>query len=303
MAETLSPSSAIVPLMASPTAAGRPTPYPELNAVLDHLLAGVRAALGSDLVGVYLQGSFAVGDFTPYSDCDFVVVVRRDLTPAQLTAVRALHAGIPDLPHPYWSTGLEGSYAPAGILRRWSTEPRDPPGEPRSDDWADPGLAGAPPLAYPFWYIDHGSRAVVRSEHDNNQVVRWCLRERGVVLTGPDPRTLIDPVPPEALKVEVRLTLDRSQATGLPMPMVAWQAFWVGLFCRILHTLETGEVTSKPAALRWARQTLDPAWADLIAHAQALKKGDDATAALPADPTLAAATRAFGAYARAWADR
>src|SRR5688572_8035248 len=60
-----------------------PTPYAELNLVLDHLLAGVRAALGENLVGAYLQGSFAVGDFTPWSDCDFIVVTGEDLRPAE----------------------------------------------------------------------------------------------------------------------------------------------------------------------------------------------------------------------------
>lgn len=281
-----------------------PTPYPELNDVLAVLLGGVRDALGDDFVGLYLQGSFAVGDATPWSDCDFIVVTGQDLSPGQLAAVRRLHgATIPALPAPYWRTGLEGSYAPAAILRRWSTEPRDPPGEPRAADWADPGLCGAPPLAYPFWYVDHGSTEVVRSEHDNTRVVRWSLRERGVALAGPDIATLIDPVGPGDLRAEVRETLPRMLATGLPMPMVAWQAFWVGLFCRMLHTLETGEVASKAVALTWAQAALAPEWADLIARAKALKKGEDATAALPAEPVEVAATHAFAAWCAELASR
>lgn len=274
-----------------------PTPYAELNGVLAHLLAGARAALKDNFVGAYLQGSFAVGDFTPWSDCDFIIVTHEDLSPAELAALQALHAEIQELPAPYWRTGLEGSYAPKAILRRYSTEPRDPPGEPRGPSWADPGTGGSPPRAYPFWYLDHGSKTLVRSEHDNTQVVRWCLREKGVVLAGPEPRTLIDPIPPEALKAEVRETVDRCFAVGLePMHLVAWQAFWVGLFCRILHTLETGEVTSKKASMTWAQSALDPKWRGLIARAQELKKGDDSSG-LPADPAEVAATRAFCAYA------
>ena len=75
-------------------------------------------------------------------------------------------------------------------------------------------MSGAPPLAYPFWYLDHGSDTLVRSEHDNSQVVRWCLREKGVVLAGPDPATLVDPVSPAALKAEVRRTMDLCLAVG-----------------------------------------------------------------------------------------
>jgi hypothetical protein len=40
-----------------------PTPYPALNAVLEYLVAHVRELLGSKLIGVYLQGSFALGSF------------------------------------------------------------------------------------------------------------------------------------------------------------------------------------------------------------------------------------------------
>lgn len=279
-----------------------PTPYAELNGVLAHLLAGARAALTDNFLGAYLQGSFAVGDYTPWSDCDFIVVTHEDLSPDQVAQLQALHSEIHTLPAPYWRTGLEGSYTPKAVLRRYSTSPRDPPGEPRAGDWSDPGMSGAPPRAYPFWYLNHGAKTLIRSEHDNSQVVRWCLREKGVTLAGPDPKTLVDPVPPAALKAEVRRTMDLCVALGLePMHLVAWQAFWVGLFCRILHTLETGEVTSKKQAMTWAEGALDPAWRGLISRAKALKKGD-ASSAEPSDPEEVAATREFARYAVGVAD-
>ncbi len=280
-----------------------PTPYAELNGVLEHLLDGARAALGDNFVGLYLQGSFAVGDHTPWSDCDFIAVTARDIRPDELAPLQALHAAIHELPAPYWRNGLEGSYVPAPILRRWSTEPRDPPGEPRGPGWGDPGTSGSPARVYPFWYLDHGSKVLVRSEHDNTQVVRWCLREKGITLAGPDPKTLIDPIPPDALKAEVRTTMDWVMAVDMqPMELAAWQAFWVGLFCRILHTLSTGTVTSKKQAMTWAQATLDREWRTLIADAQAVKKGDAESSMAPVTPAQEAATRAFAAYAIAYAD-
>ena len=282
----------------------QPTPYADLNAVLAHLLERARTLLGDNFVGAYLQGSFAVGDATEFSDCDFIIVTARDLTPEELPAFQALHAGIHELPYPYWRTGLEGSYVPAAILRRWWTEPRDPPGEPRGPDWGDPGMSVSPPRAYPFWYLDHGSKTLVRSEHDNSQIVRWCLREKGVVLAGPPPRELIDPVPPGSLRAEVRETMDLVLKLDLqPIELVAWQAFWVGLFCRMLHTLATGAVWSKKASLAWAQGALDPAWRELIARAAAVRKGDTAQSGQPADAADVAATRAFARYAVAFADR
>ncbi|HEY8004064.1 MAG TPA: aminoglycoside adenylyltransferase domain-containing protein [Phenylobacterium sp.] len=294
-----------MPQSQGPRASARqPTPYADLNAVLAYLVEGASRLLGDNFVGVYLQGSFAVGDFSEFSDCDFIVVTRLDITPDELPAFQALHAGVHELPYPYWRTGLEGSYVAAPILRRWSTEPRDPPGEPRGPDWADPGTSGSPPRAYPFWYLDHGARTLVRSEHDNTQVVRWCLRERGVTLAGPPPRTLVDPVTPEALRAEVRQTMDIVLSLDLqPMHLVAWQAFWVGLFCRMLHTLSTGAVHSKKASMAWAAAALDASWRGLIERAAAVRKGDAAQSGQPADPADVAATHAFARYAVAHADR
>jgi hypothetical protein len=44
--------------------------------------------------------------------------------------------------------------------------------------------------------------------------------------------------------------------------------------CRMLHTLETGEVVSKQAAGRWALTALDERWRPLIERALAWKKTD-----------------------------
>ncbi|MEO8114540.1 MAG: aminoglycoside adenylyltransferase domain-containing protein [Phenylobacterium sp.] len=283
--------------------ARHPTPFADLNIVLAHLLDQARGLLSDNFVGAYLQGSFAVGDADQNSDCDFIIVTHRDITPAELPAFQAMHATIHELPYLPWRQRLEGSYAPAAILRRWSESPRDPPGEPRAADWADPGTSGSPPRAYPFHYLDHAAKTLVRSEHDNTQVVRWSLREKGVVLAGPDPRELVDSVPPAALRAEVRETMVRCLALGLPMPMIAWQAFWVGLYCRMLHTLATGAVASKRAGTAWALGALDPAWRGLIGRAQAARDSDHHLIMAPADPPEMAATRDFARYALAFADR
>lgn len=288
----------------SRAAARQPTPYADLNAILAHLVEGARSLLGDNFVGAYLQGSFAIGDFSEFSDCDFIIVTAHDIAPADLAPLQALHEAIHDLPYPYWRSGLEGSYVPAPILRAWSRQPRDPPGEPRGADWGDPGMSGAPAKAYPFWYLDHGAKRLVRSEHDNTQVVRWCLRQKGVTLAGPPPKTLIDPVSSAALRAEIRQTMDLCLSLHLePIHLVAWQAFWVGLFCRMLHTFSTGAVWSKKASMAWAQSALDPQWRELIARAAEVRKGDARQSGQPADPDAVVATRAFAAYARGHADK
>ena len=293
-----------MPQAHAPAPAGA-TPYADLNGVLDQLVARARALLGGNFIGAYLQGSFAVGDADEHSDVDFLVVTARDVTLAEQPALQAMHAELFTLPSP-WAQHLEGSYVPAAILRRWSFEPRDPPEEPRAPGWADPGMADMPARAYPFLYLDNGAHQLVRSEHDNSQVVRWCLRERGVALAGPPPAELVDEVTPDALRAEIR-TLFRRVTTlwlGGTIPIDAnWlQGFIVTQYCRMLHSLETGTVTvtSKKAASAWAKGRLDTKWAGLIDRSWAIGRSPLAHKLAPADPEAVTQTLAFIRYAVKW---
>lgn len=94
--------------MSSPLTPTRPTAFAELNGVLADLVANASRILGDNLVGAYLQGSFAVGDGDRYSDCDFLIAVQAPLTAKQEAGLRALHDHLPT-----WKvTGLVTSRAP-----------------------------------------------------------------------------------------------------------------------------------------------------------------------------------------------
>jgi hypothetical protein len=285
----------------------RPTPYADLNAVLDQLVEGAKSLLADNFVGAYLQGSFALGDFDEHSDVDFIIAVHEDIPPEQVQALQALHDRLHALESP-WAPRLEGSYAPRAILRRWSTSPRDPPGEPRPDDWADPGTSGLAPRVYPFLFLGNGERVLVRSEHDNTQVVRWILREKGVALAGPPARSLVDPVAPEALREEVRTLLDRIDLMDEPgiATQMSTQCFMAVLAGRALYALATGRIGSKKAAVAFARQRLEPRFADLIERGWREREGRPADAAAvaaylrqAADGDDAAATLDLLRHARA----
>lgn len=243
-----------------------PTPFPDLNAVLSEWLSAVQTALGDNLIGAYLQGSFAVGDFDGDSDVDFLAAIRTELSAAQLAELQAVHARIYDLPSP-WAQHLEGSYFPEDALRR--VEP-----------------TGAPP-----WYLDNTSKVLVRSGHDDTLVVRWVTRERGIILAGPDPKTLIDPVPADDLRREVlrMMRTMREWAEGLfdgrSLIGNRWaQPFTILMYCRMLHTLHTGRIGSKLAGAQWAKEALDARWAGLIERAWDDRPNPSLKVGLPADP-------------------
>jgi predicted nucleotidyltransferase len=71
------------------------TPYPAINTMLTEWVEGVRRLLGKNIVGLYLSGSLAYGDFVPErSDIDLQAVVRSPLTQEELRSVEELHREI-----------------------------------------------------------------------------------------------------------------------------------------------------------------------------------------------------------------
>lgn len=287
----------------APAPASVPTAFAELNAVLAALVEGARQRLGDNFVGAWLQGSFAVGDADHSSDLDFIVGVRRDLEPGEVQRLNALHEAILAMPVEPWRHRLEGSYVPLAQLRSFSAIPRDPPGEPRGPDWRDPCLVGQGAERYPFWHLPHGAPRLVRSEHGNTRIVRWRLREKGITLAGPEPRRVVDPVDTAALRAEVQANMAIYLSRGLqPMETIFHQAFFVVLYCRMLHTLATGRVGSKTAGAEWAAAHLDPRWRDLILRSQAERQWDEPRRLTPPDPADVEATHAFAAWAVAFAE-
>jgi hypothetical protein len=95
----------------------QPTPFPDLNNVLDELVDGYRTVLAGNFCGAYLQGSFALGDADENSDVDFMIVTHDELTGPQVDAIRDQHPRLCARPSP-WAQHLEGSIVAAGMLRR-----------------------------------------------------------------------------------------------------------------------------------------------------------------------------------------
>ena len=253
-----------------------PTPFTDLNATLSEWLSAVQVALGDNFIGAYLQGSFAVGDFDGDSDVDFLAAIRTELSTAQLAELQAIHARIYDLPSP-WAHHLEGSYFTEDALKRCEITSAQP------------------------WYLDNTSKVLVRSRHDNTLVVRWVTRECGIVLAGPDPKTLIDPVTADDLRREVLRTMrewGEEVLDGRYRLENRWaQSFAVLLYCRMLHTLHTGTVMSKLAGAQWAKETLDGEWVGLIERAWRERPDPSLKVRQPADSNDVPATLDFIRYA------
>ncbi len=226
-----------------------PTPYPGVNALVHKLLSEVQDILGDQFVAMYLYGSLATGDFDPpRSDVDFVVVTENELGDNLVERLQAMHARIAASDSP-WATELEGSYLPRHATRRF---------EPAN-------------ARYPM--IDRGGGLRVEQHHSDSVIRLHILYERGVVVAGPPPRTLIDPVPTEELRQAVLELVYGWWAPMLDDPARlrsrGYQDYAVLTMCRVLYTLRHGTVVSKPFAARWAQATLDSRWFPIVERALA----------------------------------
>ena len=230
-----------------------PTPYPEVNAVLDVLSAHVQVILGNQFVGMYIHGSLEYGDFNQQtSDIDFLVITESSLPVETFSLLKDMHTRL-FLGGLAWSQRLEGPYLPMVALRRH-----------------DPAQAPIP------WLGVDGHFALERLGRDWD-IQRWILREKGRVISGPPLIGLIDPVSAAGLRQAVLVSLREWWSPPFPSPerfqSGEYQAYAILTMCRSLYVLEHGRVASKPEAAGWAMETLREPWCSLISAAAAWRPG------------------------------
>ena len=222
-----------------------PTPYPEVNRMLEELFESLQTILGSHLIGMYLDGSLTSGDFDQDSDIDFVVVTDGEITSDLFSALQAMHERLAAMDS-VWAIQLEGSYIPKYALRRY-----------------DPAHT-----LYPNIERGKGERLKMVNHDETWDTHRYVLRERGIVLAGPPAHTLIDPVLTSHLRQAMLSLLSGWVMQILNKPTLmkhhGYQAYIVHSLCRMLYTLQYGTVVSKQMAAGWAQATLDERWIPLI---------------------------------------
>ena len=238
-----------------------PTPYSDVNEILSTMFSDVQEILGDQFVGMYLFGSLANGDFDQHSDIDVLIVTDGDISESTFTSLQQMHKRLNRTDSP-WALQIEASYIPQAALRRF-----------------DPANNIHP-------HMDRGGDEVLHwMPHESDWIVqRHILRERGVVIAGPDLEALIDPVSPDEVRQAVATVLPLWAKPILDDPSRirkrGYQSYCVLTLCRMSYTLKHGEILSKPNAARWAIEHMDPKWKPLIEQALTGRQNSN----LEADP-------------------
>jgi hypothetical protein len=199
---------------------------------------------------MYLYGSLVLGDFDPHSsDIDCIVVTDSQLSESAVTALDRIHTNFSASGSP-WSARIEVAYIPQGAL------------------------CANVPMAARYPQIEKGRELVLEPVESGWVLQLYTLREHGIVVAGPDPRTLVSPIDGAGVRraSAAHATVWAEQAHHDP-DWLAWvrhrehQAFVVLTLCRMLYSLASGTVASKPRAARWMIQTTGTRWEALIQSA------------------------------------
>lgn len=230
------------------------TAYPAINTMLTEWVEGVKRLLGKNVVGLYLSGSLAYGDFvSERSDIDLQAVVRSPLTQEELRSIERLHREI-ERRCQQLAERIECSYVPLELMRELT-----PPATPRP--WWGFGTMYPKAPAGNEWIINH-----------------YLLSKHGIALEGPEFNELIPAI--DIKNVRQASARDLFQEWVPKIYDGAWlsnghyQSYFVLNLCRILHTVIQGEPRSKKVAGQWAKAAY-PQWQYLIEEAEKWAYGDE----------------------------
>jgi hypothetical protein len=226
-----------------------------VNAVVLEFESRTRVILEKNFLGFYLYGSLALGDFDPHtSDIDWIVVTQGEISEYIFTALKAMHATFDRSDSP-WTGKIEVAYIPSHALNHRV------------------GTAEAYPQ------IEKGTELFRAPLEIGWAFQRYSLREFGVVVAGPEPHTIMDPVDPADLRqaggLIVKDWVEHAQQDSAWIDWVRHRSalsFVVLTLCRIHYSMATGSVASKPAAAGWAKENLGERWEALIQRSLAGQK-------------------------------
>jgi predicted nucleotidyltransferase len=227
-----------------------------IRPMLRDYLQRVEVGLPGLLEGVYLHGSIALGAFNPrLSDIDFIAVLARCATERDIDALRQVHMEVAST-HPEWE--LEGSYL----------------------QWTD--LGRFEDAIAPCPYYAEG-QLHPRGHYEINSVTWWMLKQHGLALRGPDPRSLDFEVDFELLLANMSHNLNSYWASFtrregrmkwlLSDQGVQWAVLGV---LRQFYTFRERRITSKSGAGEYALAHLPARWHRLIREALNLREQPEA---------------------------
>jgi predicted nucleotidyltransferase len=221
---------------------------PDLTDLLSQIVQQHKQVLGSDLLGIYLHGSLAMGSFNPgLSDIDFLVITRGKVPPHQRKRLAEI---LIKLSEKAPAKGLEMSVMTESSLRDFRY-----------------------PTPFEFHFGKTWLERFTRNEVDFTLEDRvdadlaahlTVTKARGVALYGPPIDTVFPDIPTPYYQASIL-----EDARSILQDMAADPVYNVLNLCRVRAFLEAGAITSKREGGEWARGHATPFQREVIDQALA----------------------------------
>jgi hypothetical protein len=222
-----------------------------VNILVSNLYKDIIDILHEQFLGFYIQGSLALHDFVPErSDIDLVAITKKILSDDMLTKLKRMHIIILKNKVSFGDR-TECVYIPQASLKNYVPEK----------------------AFFPCFHVG-GSFYV----DGFGLIEKHILRENGIVIKGPDPKSFIKPVSADELKKAAFDALQYWWTTQLidHSKLIAddYQVYAVLSMCRAFYTILNGAIVSKSKAAYFAEQEVDKKWIRLVNKALSWKIGD-----------------------------
>ncbi|UAL53795.1 MULTISPECIES: aminoglycoside adenylyltransferase domain-containing protein [Metabacillus] len=233
-------------------------PIPVQN-ILHEYISLFHERIPNTLEGLYLHGSIALNAFiNGTSDIDFVAIINRLLTVAEIKILSKIHQELEDK---YKKTVLDGCY----LL------------------WEDMGNMKAETKKR--LYANDGK--VDWGNHVTNPITWWILKDKGINVIGPEINSFHFDVDESVLAAYVLNNMNtywlkrmnrnkkfRRIAHLLPNKIVEWELQWsITGMLRQFYTLREHEVISKVDAGKFAINYMPERWHNIIKEAISIREG------------------------------
>lgn len=227
---------------------------PSVQPTLDEYLARIEQGLPGFMLGCYLHGSVALGEYHPgTSDVDFITVISRRAMPADIAALKSLHA---DLKHKYPQVVLSGSYL-------------------QSSDLGLPEAVIEPCPYYQEGVLEHG-------RFDLSAVTWWVLKHRGITLAGTPADQLPFTVDVDTMIADMRVNLNSYWVGYVTHPqrikgvLFNQNLEWVipGVL-RQFYTFNERSITTKTRACEYALTRVPQRWHRILQETINIRNGQE----------------------------
>lgn len=239
----------------------KPTPYDDVNKILDLLQKGLVDILGKNLISIYLTGSLTYGGFDyGSSDIDLLIITNNSLSKKKLQEVKTMHANI-GKKYPKWRKRIECSYITKEMFSRIN-----------------------PPRNRPYYNAD---KMYILSYGNEWIINLYALYKYGIALYGPEPKNFIKPIDINNVRAASKKNLyeewqpklkEQNPFEGDDYDSNHLQAYAILTMCRILYTAKNENFVSKKIASVWVKKMYGKSWNDLIEKAEAWKHGKELNA-------------------------